>query len=480
MTARELREKMVQPRESNGEVSGPELGVRGQLPFSSTYNEHELILTRDIDLDRLEEMRDRDGQARALLRVLTLPLRRATVAVTPQPAFGQEEADLSADSTPGEEEAALVETVLTQPYHKGGMKHSLVEVLAHLGLGLAEGYVIFEKVWRLVDGKVLLKKLAPRSAPTCRFVLDEQGGLESVHQRVTWQGESLDVYIPAEKLLVWTCQAEENPWYGKGVLTPAFYHYDKKHKLYYCAHLASQFYAVPGRKGRVPESWTDKQVQQFHSQIANLGMTSAVTLKGMEADVEEFGGTGGMPNYIPMIDHHDAMMAKSILAQFLQLATGTGSGSWALSEDQTDLFMVSLETILQEWADMFNMYLIPQLIDWNFGSAAYPMMSFEPIGDREKTVLREVFQTVFSGGNGLTEDFMFSLEERVAEDLALEVDYEALEEERERRKELQDKADNAAIAEMEARAKMANEPQVGVNNGGGPPGQGGGGPPFGG
>ena len=480
MTARDLRERMVQPRESNGEVmsvSGPEIGVRGDLPFSSAYDDHELVLTRDIELDRLEEMRDRDGQARALLRVLTLPLRRATVAVTPQPPFGQ---GGSESENAGEEEAALVETVLTQPYHKGGMKHSLVEVLSHLGLGLAEGYVIFEKVWRLVDGRVLLKKLAPRAAPTCRFVLDERGGLESVHQRVTWQGDSLDVYIPAEKVLVWTCQGEENPWYGKGVMTPAFYHYDKKHKLYYCAHLASQFYAVPGRKGRVPESWTDRQVQQFHSQIANLGMTSAVTLKGMEADVEEFGGTGGMPNYIPMIDHHDGMMAKSILAQFLQLATGTGTGSWALSSDQTDLFMLSLETILDEWADLFNMYLIPQLIDWNFGSGAYPRMSFEPIGDKEKTVLREVFQTVFSGGSGLTEDFMFSLEERVADDLALEVDYEALEEERERRKELQDKADQAAIAEMESRAEMAkNPPEDGVSNGGGPPGAGGGsGKPF--
>lgn len=452
MTTREtLAEKMTEP-ENPEEVSGSEIGVPGQYPFSG---DRELINVREIDLARLEEMRNVDGQARALLRVLTLPLRRARMVVTPQ--------EESEDSEDGSPEAEFVETVLTKPYHQGGMKYSMVQTIAFLGLALVDGFAVFEKVWRLVDGQVLLKKLAPRAAETCTFILDRNGGLEYVRQRVTWQGESKDVKIPAEKLLVWTCQHEENPWYGRGVMLPAYYHYDKKHRIYYAMHLAAQFYAVPGRLGKVPANWTEAEKMKFHSKISNLGMQAAITIEE-GTEVEEFGGKGGMPDYIPMVDHHDSMMAKSILAQFLQLGTGTDTGSWALSTDQTDLFLVTLESILDEWANIFNMYVIPQLVDWNFGTGAYPTISFEPLNDRERVVIREMFQAVFSGQgvSNLTPDFLFNLEREAAEALGLEVDYDQLEEQLRTRQEMQMESEKAAIAEFKERQRNPG----GVQDGG--------------
>lgn len=413
-----------------------EMGVPDQMPFSGGFGKQELVDVKSITVQQLTEMRRKDGQARAIHRVLTLPLRQAPLSF--QPSEG--------DGSDGEEEKDFVKDALTLPLHQGGMSTSLKSVFAHMGVGLADGFAVFEKVWQITpDNKITYRKLAPRGAETVKFNLDEHGGLDSVRQRVHWQGEMLDVTIPAEKLLVYTAQPEENPWYGESYLLPAYYHYDKKHKLYYVAHLAAQFHAIPGRIGTTPAQARDSEIMAFRKQIANFGFNTAMTKK-LGWDVEPFGGTGGMPNLQPLIDHQDGMMAKSVLAHFIQLGTGTTTGSWALSEDQSDFFTIALETVLNEWAELFTFYAIPQLVDFNFRSRAYPTMNLGPLSDSTKEVMKEAFMALaVSPTTNVTKDFVFEVEKQVAEELGLEIDYDALEDEFEEDKELERKASEAAL-----------------------------------
>jgi hypothetical protein len=412
------------------------MGVPDQLPFSGGFGKNELVDVKDITVQELTTMRRKDGQARAIHRVLTLPLRQAPMTFKPNDGEGSD----------GEEEAQFVEDAFTQPLHMGGMSTSIKQVFAHLGLALANGFSVFEKVWQVTPkGDVTYRKLAPRSADTIKFNLDENGGLDSVRQRVHWQGEMRDVTIPSDKVLVYTAQAEENPWYGESYLLPAFYHYDKKHKLYYIAHLAAQFHAVPGRIGSYPAQATKPEKDAFRMQLAKMGFNTAMT-KPENWIVDEFGGQGGMPDFEKMINHHDGMMAKSVLAHFIQLGTGSTSGSWALSEDQTDFFTIALETILAEWAEMFTFYAIPQLVDHNFRSRAYPEMQLGPMSDGTKQVMEEVFKAIaVAGTTNVTKDFMFELEAKIAGELGLEIDYEALQEEFEKEKELEQQASEAAL-----------------------------------
>ena len=51
-------------------------------------------------------------------------------------------------------------------------------------------------------------------------------------------------------------QEEERKFYGISFFQSAFYHYDKKVKLYYTAHLAAQRAAVGTRVGTVPQQAT--------------------------------------------------------------------------------------------------------------------------------------------------------------------------------------------------------------------------------
>lgn len=428
-----------------------ELGVIDMLPFSGGFAANELIDTREVTIQSIREMLRKDGQARAIARILTLPLRTADLNVTPNEGV----ADVD-----GEEEAEFVKMALTRPRSEGGMSTSIENVKAHMGKALADGFAVFEKVWQITDeGQITLRKLAPRSPETVKFLLDENGGLDGVRQKTHWQGQAIDVTIPAPKLLVYTAQHEENPWYGESYMLPAYYHYDKKHKLYYIAHIASQFHAIPGRIGTYPDQADPKEKKAFRENLAKMGFNTALT-KPMGYEVDDFGGQGSMPDYEKLINHQDAMMAKSVLAHFIQLGTGSSSGSWALSEDQSDLFTIALETILKEWSEVFSFYVVPQLIDFNFSTRAYPKISFGPLADSTKEAMYTAFTELADAASvNVTPEFMFQLEQKVAELLGLEIDYEALQAEFEQEKELRARA---AQAQIEAMQNPQNREEAGV------------------
>ena len=443
MTARDVQreQQQVEPNAVTA-IDFAEIGVPDQLPFSGGFGANELVDVKDITVQQLTEMRRKDGQARAIHRVLTLPLRQAPMTFIPTDDGEKAEGV----STSGEEEQEFVKNALTQPLHMGGMSTSIKMVFAGLGKALSDGFAVFEKVWQVnMDGKLTYRKLAPRAAETCKFLLDDNGGLEGVRQRVHWQGEMRDITLASDKVLVYTAQPEENPWYGESYLLPAYYHYDKKHKLYYIAHLAAQFHAVPGRIGSYPQQAGKAEKDAFRRQLAKMGFNTAMT-KPKDYEVEPFGGQSAMPDFEKLINHHDGMMAKSVLAHFIQLGTGSSSGSWALSSDQTDFFTIALETILDEWAEMFTFYAIPQLVDFNFTTRAYPTMQLGPLADGTKEMMAEVFKAISTAGStNVTKDFMFELEQMVAEELGLEIDYEELEEEFEAEKEMEQKASEAAL-----------------------------------
>ncbi len=431
-----------------------ELGVLDDLPFSGGFGAQELVDAKEVTLQQIQQMRRKDGQARAIHRVLTLPLRTAALSVIPHGGPG----DTSEGA--GEEEAELVKMALTEPLSRGGMSTSINKVLAHMGMALADGFAVFEKVWQITqEGKFTLRKLAPRGAETVKFHLDENGGLKAVRQRVHWQGERIDVTIPSDKLLVYTAQHEENPWYGESYLLPAYYHYDKKHKLYYISHLAAQFHAIPGRIGTYPSQAAKGDRKAFREQLAKMGFNTAMT-KPVGYEIEPFGGVGGMPDYEPMFNHHDAMMAKSVLAHFIQLGTGSSTGSWALSEDQTDFFTIALEAILAEWGEVFSFYVAPQLVDFNFTTKAYPEIKFGPLSDATREIMAEVFKSLMAASQtNVTPEFMFEIEQKIAEVLGLEIDYEALEEDFNRRKEMEEAA---SAAGLEAFKQAGEREEAGV------------------
>jgi hypothetical protein len=186
---------------------------------------------------------------------------------------------------------------------------------------------------------------------------------------------------------------------------------------------------VPGRIGSYPQNAGKKEKDGFRKALARFGFNTAMA-KPENFLVEEFGGKGQMPDFKGMYDYIDTQMAKSVLMQFIQLGTGSSTGSWSLSSDQSDLFTMSLQAVADEMAEVVSFYAVPQLIDYNFGSHAYPVTQLGPLADATKQVMGEVFKEIADAASvNVTAEFMFELEAKVAEELGLEIDYESLREE---------------------------------------------------
>lgn len=430
----------VQPRPTPDQ----ELGVTLDLPFGN-YN-GELFNPAELDvpdlLARIDVMLRTDGHFRALARLLSLPFRQAKWSIQPD--------------EDGDEEADFITQMLTRPPYQGGMSTSFDYIRALATKAMWQGYAVWEQVYAYAEvpghgTKLVLRKLAPRDAKTVRFKADEHGGFAGIVQRAHDGVKGMrEVHIPADKVLFFTIDKEEHPFYGRSMFEPALYHFDKKHKLYYIGHIAAQIGAVPARVAYQEQGGaldlTPTQRGQLERALASFGFNTAmIAPKGIR--IEGFGEKGGsaLADIIAFINHHNTQASQSILGQFIDLGQGgeNATGSYALSKDSSDLFLMCSQALLDSFAETINTHLLPKFIDWNFGTGKYPRLVFDPLADETKAAMMDVFKVLATAATTQTSpDFIWELEKRIADQLGLAIDYDALDAERDKALEME--ADVAA------------------------------------
>lgn len=416
---------------------GVQIGADQNLPFSVPYqsdaeknsdeNLYEL-LNGDIEgptVRQLVAMRRMDGQATALYRLLTLPIISAMSGVSFVPQNG------------GKEEAEFMTNVFSLPAEQGGMVVTFERVMSQLIQGLFDGFSPFEKVFWMptfgpLKGKYTLKKLAYRPPETVTFITDENGDFAGLRQRVYFNGRYIDKHIPGERSFYFAAQEEQRKFYGVSFFQSAFYHYDKKSKLYYSAHLAAQKTAVGSRVGTFPLNATVQGKKDFAANLGNMSLAQWMMLpEGYK--VELLKDTGGY-DFLNIINHHNSQMSKSLLASFIDTSQGSGSNDRSLNAPQSpsdDMFLLMLNAIMNDIAAVINHDLIPQLIDWNFSGSTdkYPKFTWGSLSDEQKSAINSLFQklaTVATAQQGVTPEFMRALEQDMSKELGLEVDYEAV------------------------------------------------------
>jgi hypothetical protein len=403
-----------------------EVGVSNYLPFATPYRDAwEILRDDDITVTQLAAMRRTDGQARALYRLITLPIRAALKGATFIP-----ESNIDG----GEEEAKFVEQMFTLPPDGGGMAIPFHRVIAQLLMAVFEGFSAFEMVYWVptsgpLAGKWTLQKLAHRPAETVTFLLDDKGNYAGLRQRVMFQGRYIDVPIPGAHSFYWAANEEERPFYGRSFFESAFYHWDKKFKLYVIAHIAAQRAAVGTRVGKLPKNPKRDEKLEFSKALADLGVAQYMTIPedyGVESLRE-----GGTYDFLALINHHNNQMSKSILAPFFDDQQGSGGDTTLVDFGrQSDaLFLLMLQTIMGEIEEVINTRVIPRFIDWNFGTGKYPSFQFGSLSQEQRSAILAMFQILAVAGQALTisPEFVHELEKQVAEDVGLEIDWESVE-----------------------------------------------------
>ena len=437
--AREVETPGVDAKPDKADL-GLEYGVEYNLPFAAPYSDglsrkareekelRELIRgwgeEEGPTIAQLIAMRRTDGQARALYRLLTLPIRAALEKSTFLPADG------------GEAEAEFIDQVFNLPPSQGGMSVTFHKFMAQLLQALFDGFAPFEQVYWMptvgpLKGKYTLRKLAYRQADTISVVEDEDGHFQGFRQRAYVNGKTIDTHIPRERSFYYAAQEEERKYYGVSFFQSAFYHYDKKVKMYYIAHLAAQRAAVGTRLGTFPANFTAEQRRAFAQNLENVAFAQWMMIpEGAKVDTLKESASFQFLDYI---NHHNNQMSKSVLANFFDKDTGGGSGDAKLvsfGQPGDDMFVLMLRAIMSDIANQINHYIIPRLIDWNFTGGKYPKFQWAELTDDEKVLISSTFDRLSTAGESVnvSEEFLRQIEKKMAAEMGLEIDWDEVEE----------------------------------------------------
>lgn len=349
----------------------------------------------------IEEMLKSDGQAEAVLTALTMPIRMANWSI--------EKPDEDTGQT------AWVRDVLTRHRVDGGMSTTMDQVIGQMTQARAFKRSYHELVWtRGEDGKAVYSKIAWRPPASCHLMRHRLNG--QILGFKQWQDPenapdfTLDkegyVEIPAQRAVVYVHGTHRDPLYGKSDLDVVMWAYNLKQQVLkwwarYCDRLGLPKVVAYGKD---PTS-----ARQNAAAIAKLGAAGVAAVSRNNPDEKPFdvldtsGSGAAWSAFKALVDYLDGMMSRSVLASWLDLASAAsnGAGSYALSADQSGIFMQTIFATAQEIADLITCEILAPLVRVNFGpKAKVPRFVFEKIDTEQTDKILNLVDTVLAAQNG--------------------------------------------------------------------------------
>lgn len=365
------------------------------------------------------EMLKTDGQASGVEQALTMALRQANMTIE------RPEKDKSGRIT------TFVEDVLFRPATEGGMTTPFDLVFGQMTFAAAVARTFHEMVWtRRPDGKLGFKKIAWRPPNSCEILRHRDSGeLDGFKQflewdtakntrGVDWQGF---VEIPHTRAVIHINNQHRDPVYGWSDLSVTNWAFQLKRKIMVLWMLFLDGVSLP-RVLAYGKSPTEAKANA--QQIAKLKSSgvAAVTRSGDPTDkmfeMLDMAGQGA-GQFMEAMRYLDGMMSQSVLGGWMDLAgaaSQSGKGSYALSADQSGLFLQSRHGAARELCATINFQIIRQLVRVNFGpKAPVPLFKIEKIGAEQVAKAMELLTTL--GGSTTLQvpvAFIHLLIERVA------------------------------------------------------------------
>lgn len=358
------------------------------------------------DINDKEDMLKVDGKAETIVQALALPVMSAPYSIKKD----------NSDSKVVE----FVSNALESPANNGGMSTPLRTVIGQMVMACVYRKSYHEKVLtvRDVDGKprYVYDKLAWRPPTTCAIVRDKtNGAFRGFRQMPIRYEDQEEIWLKPQRALVHIHNQHRNPLEGKSDLDIAHWCYITKQKIRF---LWYQFLEGQSLPKTIIKARTEIEANKAAAKVVTLrsggvvGLTDAIT-----ADVLESSGRGAS-QYLEALRWLDGEASGSVLAGFTDLAAGaaSGTGSFALSKDQTSFFQMGRDADAREVADTLTQYAIADLVRYNFGPGTNsPIFEFGPIQEDDSAMAVALLQAVSQSPNQvLPEGFMHELIERVA------------------------------------------------------------------
>lgn len=262
---------------------------------------------------------------------------------------------------------------------------------------MEHGFQVFEPVWELREWApkktspganrrkyTMLRKLGVRPATTImEFLYDDNGGPVGVKQQaILKDGTTKEVEIPIEKLLVFTFDKEGGNLEGESILRSAYPHWFYKEVLYKIDAIQKERHGigVPDIELKPGHSANDRKIaHELGRNLRSNENSYIVRTSNMVVGFAEI--RTNLVNALESANHHDNMIMKNLMVQFLNLGIEGQGGGRATGATAADMFLKSMKYIASLICDYFNMFLIPNLVAYNFKVSQFPKMKVRNIGE---------------------------------------------------------------------------------------------------
>ena len=297
----------------------------------------------------------------------------------------------------------------------GGMSAPFLNSLEDILHFFEDGYSVIEKVYEQrpwspnakgANSKTytMLKKLGVRPASTIKEIdYDNNGGPNQVIQTaIQTGGTTTEVTMDIAKCMIFTFGKVGGDLTGKSILRTAYKHWYYKDHFYKIDAVQKERHGIGVPRGKLGPAATVADKAALRAMLRNLRTNEEsfiietpnvevdfVELKGMTVDALESAG------------HHNMMIMMNIMAMFLAQGSGpggaTGSGGRSTGATGSDLFMKSLKFVANVIAHHINMYLVPELVVWNFPTTNFPRLKVRNIGEtRDLQMLGAALANLFA------------------------------------------------------------------------------------
>ena len=386
-----------------------ELGVSGRNTYNGDIRADEFLqeLKGKKSIQKYKEMRDNNAIVGSIMYAVEQTLRDVEIKIKP--------AD---DSEEAKREAAFLQSVLDDMDHS--LDDHISESLSYLTYGFSWFEVVYKrregdfrspkKNSKYEDGRIGIKKIAIRAPWTVEgFEVDKQTGeILGMYQEAVW-GKTPSM-IPVEKSVYYRTTSLNDDPSGRSVLRNAYvsYQYLNKIQSYEAIAIERELHGVP--VGRMPAEYMSSDASVDQANLRGQFERILRDLKNNEQgyallpsdlyvdsdgkptsqrlmDIELITANGSRSIDIdPIVKRYQHDIARSLMAEFLML--GSGSGSYALSKTKTDLFLRSLESYINTIVDALNKQLVERL--WQLNGLPWDTMPKLVAGDVAPHDLREI------------------------------------------------------------------------------------------
>lgn len=348
-------------------------------------------------IKKFDEMRKSDASVSALLLACSLPIRSAKRYIEPA---------TDDDGVTQEIDRQIADFVEKALFEK--MDTTWDQFLQECLTFLPFGFSVFEKVYYIKDNEVLLKKLAFRSQKTIEYWITTDGRPWIQQQLDTpvadWPNKwKFLVSIPWDKLILFVVNQEGDNYQGVSVLRPAYKHWYIKQNLEKFEAIKHQKQGVGVPLIYLPKGATEKDKEAALTIVEKFKTNeqSGVVMPWPKDSGWEFSfadlKAGDTTNMQESIKYHMREITKTVLAQFIELGN-TDTGSRALGESQTDMFLNAIASYAKIIQNNINRYLIPELVGFNFNTDRFPKLRFEELGGKDMAAFSTTLAQLITAG----------------------------------------------------------------------------------